>query len=260
MVTENIDGDTRKGKIKVSQSLNGSTTSKELEVNQLGANPDILIEYSKDILPFQGGEILVSITSNTEWEVSIDEEYDWITVEDKEKVKAAFVTEECKLIIAPNSDVKRTGKAVIRSKEGYVINRTIEIVQEESVAFLSLEQDEFIVPFRCETLAIPVDLGEFATKYSITTDEDWITWDEEASTSTQIVLKLKDNDQSDFPRTADVKITNVTLSETVTLFQYGKPNPRIGDDISVSALAFPGAEGGRPVYYRWTWRNSLPCD
>ncbi|MBB4034234.1 hypothetical protein GGR21_000119 [Dysgonomonas hofstadii] len=244
MVTENIDGDTRKGKIKVSQSLNGSTTSKELEVNQLGANPDILIEYSKDILPFQGGEILVSITSNTEWEVSIDEEYDWITVEDKEKVKAAFVTEECKLIIAPNSDVKRTGKAVIRSKEGYVINRTIEIVQEESVAFLSLEQDEFIVPFRCETLAIPVDLGEFATKYSITTDEDWITWDEEASTSTQIVLKLKDNDQSDFPRTADVKITNVTLSETVTLFQYGKPNPRIGDDISVSALAFPGAEGG----------------
>ncbi|GAB6009766.1 BACON domain-containing protein [Dysgonomonas reticulitermitis] len=244
MVTDNTNGDTRKGKIKVSQSLNGSTTSKELEVNQLGANPDILIEYSKDILPFQGGEILVSITSNTEWEVSIDEGYNWITAEGKENVKAAFITEECKLIIAPNLDVKRTGKVVIRSKEGYVINRIVEITQEESVAFLSLQQDEFIVPFRCETLTIPIDLGEYATKYSISTEEDWITWDEEASTSTQVVLKLNDNDQSDFPRTANVKITNVTLSETVTLFQYGKPNPRIGDDISVSPLAFPGAEGG----------------
>ena len=115
MVTNNTEGDTRTGKIKVSQSINGSTATKDIEVNQLGSNPDILIEYSKDIRPFEGGELIVSVTSNTEWEVFINETYDWITVEDRVKVKAAFVTEECKLIIAPNSNVKRSGNAIIRA-------------------------------------------------------------------------------------------------------------------------------------------------
>jgi len=242
MVTDNTDGDTRTGKIKVSQT-NGSTAAKEVEVNQLGANPDILLSYPTDIIPFAGSDLSVIVTSNIEWEVYIDEEYDWITLDEDVKIKA-FVEEECKLKIASNFGVQRTGKVIIRAKGEYVISRTVEITQEKSDAFLSLEQDEFIVPFKCETLSIPVDLGEYGTKYSISSTEDWITWDEEASSPTQIVLKLKDNDQSDFPRTAEVKVTNVTLSETVTLFQYGKPNPRIGDDPSSSTLAFPGAEGG----------------
>ena len=42
------------------------------------------------------------------------------------------------------------------------------------------------------------------------------------------------------PRTATVRI----LDKTVTIFQYGKPDTSIGDDKSVAALAFPGAEGG----------------
>lgn len=243
MATDNTDGDTRGGKIKISQSHNGSTVSKEVEVNQLGANPDILISYPTDIFPADGGDLTVSVTSNIEWEVYIEETYNWISISGDGRTKA-MVTEECILKITPNSDLKRTGKAIIRSKGDYVVNRVVEITQEKSEAFLSLEQDEFVLPYKLETLIVPVDLGEHITQYRVSTTEDWVTWDEEASTSSQIVLKLKNNDQSDFPRITDVTITNVNLTETVTLFQYGKPNPRIGDDLNSSVLAFPGAEGG----------------
>lgn len=242
MVKDNREGETRTGKIKVSEKTGNS---KEVEVRQLGSDANILVEYSRDIVPFQGGEVLLSITSNIEWEIVIDEAYDWITLKEEDPKglsEMASVTKERKLIIAPNSDIKRTGQVVVRSTTGYVLSRVVEITQEESVASLSLVQDEFIVPYRCETLTIPVDVGP-GTKYSISSNSDWITWDEGASSPTQIVLKLKDN-LSDLPRTANVTVTNVTLSEKISLFQYGKPNPRIGDDLSSAALAFPGAEGG----------------
>lgn len=244
MAKDNTDGETRQGKISVSQSLNGSVTEKEISVGQLGANPDILLSYQPTgILPFEGGDVTVSVTSNVEWEVYIDEEYDWITLAEDSRVKA-FVTDECILEIAPNNDVRRTGKVIFRSTGEFVINKTVEITQEASEAYLSVEQDEFILPYRCETLSIPVDLGEYGTKYKVTVSQGWAQWDEEASTPTEIVLKLEDNDQSDFPRDAEVTVTNVNLTETISLFQYGKPNPRIGDDLTASVLAFPGAEGG----------------
>lgn len=84
--------------------------------------------------------------------------------------------------------------------------------------------------------------GEFdGAEYTIETGESWITWDREASTSSQIVLQIEDN-ETDFPRNAKVTVKNVTLEETVDILQYGKANMTIGDD-AATLLAFPGAEG-----------------
>ncbi|MBD1433452.1 hypothetical protein H8B06_11485 [Sphingobacterium sp. DN00404] len=244
MVSDNTAEGTRNGKINVSQTSGGTKVSKEVEVNQLGADPDILIEYATDVMSAAGGELIVTVTSNTTWEAAIDETYYWLTAAERLKAKSTLVTEELKVLVAPNADVQRTGKVLIQSTGPYVINRSVDITQEESFAELSLTQDEYIVPFKTAQLNVPVDLGNNGTRYSITADQDWVTWDEEASTSTQIALKLKDNSLSDFPRTARVTVTNVNLSETFTVFQYGKPNPRIGDDVTVVPQAFPGAEGG----------------
>jgi hypothetical protein len=55
---------------------------------------------------------------------------------------------------------------------------------------------------------------------------------------------VEDNQNSDFPRVGSVKVSCGNQERTIGIFQYGKPNPRIGDDEGAPALAFPGAEGG----------------
>lgn len=237
ITTDNPQSGTRNGEINVSQTFDGSTITRKVEIEQLGADPNILITYSNDLIPAEGGELEITIAANIEWEVEIAETYDWITL-------LETGSNFCKVQIAPNNDVERIGKVAIKSIGTFSITKTAEFTQKRSDAELAIGQDEFIVPYKNQTVRIPIDLGEIETEYKINCDDSWVVWDEDASTKDTVVLKLKDNDASDFPRITEVTITNVHLKEKVKIFQYGKPNPRIGDDISAEVLAFPGAEGG----------------
>ena len=90
-------------------------------------------------------------------------------------------------------------------------------------------------------MVIPFSHGgdEPVENFDAIPSEAWITHNKRESTSNEIVLTIADNE--DFlPRTSTVRI----LDKTITIFQYGKPDTGIGDDKSVEALAFPGAEGG----------------
>ena len=232
---KNQQKESRKGKVSV--ILENSVIKKEIEVEQLGVGPDILISYPADDVPASGGEWEISVVANVEWEVQIAEEYNWITLLEKGD-------NYCKVQIAPNSDIERIGKVAIKSIGSFHITKVAEFNQVFSEAHLEIRQDEFIMPYKNQIVNIPVDLGGLNTQYRISCNDDWVTWDEEASTINNIVLKLADNDASDFPRITEVTITNVHLQEKVEIFQYGKPNPRIGDDIAAGVLAFPGAEGG----------------
>ncbi len=118
------------------------------------------------------------------------------------------------------------------------------VVTNDIEPVLTLKQDEFIVPFKNQTVRIPIKLGRYPARYKVSCGDSWVTWDEKASSKDTIVLKLADNDASDFPRATAVTINSANLQEKVELFQYGTPNPRIGDDTSADVLAFPGAEGG----------------
>lgn len=244
--TDNTQGDKREGTIKVVQESGNGTLEKEISVEQLGSDPDILLDYSEDKVSFRGGEFTVTVVSNVDWTTVIDEEYtSWIqpaAVNVSADATRAFEGSERTFTIAPNNGLERTGKIVFKTTGEYVLSRTAELTQEVSQAFLEVGTKEYALPYRISTLTIPVDLGEFeGAEYSIETAEPWITWDREASTSTQIVLQIADN-ETDFPRNAKVTVRNVTLEETVDVFQYGRPNMAIGDDVSTT-LAFPGAEG-----------------
>ncbi|MDL2230236.1 BACON domain-containing protein [Alistipes sp. OttesenSCG-928-L06] len=238
---DNSQGDTRPGKVVVTQTKDGATVRREVAVEQLGAGPDILIEYPKDQLPVGGKEVVVTVTANIGWEVQVDAQATgWITVLPRSR---AFATEDCTLRIAPNTGIKRTGKVVFKSTGDYAVSKTAEFTQEAAETKLEIGQDEFILPYTCESLSVPIDLGDHATQYTVTTTDSWIHWDEQASTATQIVLRLDDNTTA-FPRTGGIQVNHVTLEGAVSLFQYGKPDPRIGDDLTAGTLAFPGAEGG----------------
>mgnify|MGYP002408945708 FL=1 len=238
--TDNTQGEKRDGKIKVAQSSATGTIEKEISVEQLGGDPDILLDYSTEKIGYAGGELLVTVVSNVNWEVVIDEADSW--VERIDPLSRAFVSTACQFKIAPNNDVERTAVLTFKAVGDYSLSKTIEVTQEKSEASLTLKHTEYALPYRYNTLTIPVDLGGIAdSQYSIETDATWIVWDQEASTTSQIVLTVADNTQ-DLPRAAKIKVRNVTLVETVDVFQYGKPNMSIGDDAN-TLLAFPGAEG-----------------
>lgn len=234
---ENSGSEPRNGKVLFVQTDNKSVIEKSISVEQLGSNPDILLAYSSEKIAVEGGVFEISVVANIKWEIIIDEEYDWITL-------LETGDDFCKVQIDRNVDVERVGQVSVKSIGLFSITKTAEFVQEAADAKLSVKHDEFIVPYKNQTVYIPVDLGGLNTQYKISSNEDWIVWNESKSTVDRIALDLADNNSSDFPRVADVVITNVHLQERVQIFQYGRPNPRIGDDISSDVLAFPGAEGG----------------
>lgn len=67
---------------KVSMSGAGSTLEQEISVEQLGADPDILFDYSSDPLSFRGGTFTCKVVANVEWELEIAAEYDWIKLKE----------------------------------------------------------------------------------------------------------------------------------------------------------------------------------
>lgn len=241
--TKNTDGAKREGVIKVALSNAGIALEQEITVEQLGTDPDILLDYSKEVIPFFGATLVCQVVSNVEWEVKIDDKYDWIQIAESMPVSRSFVTDELLLKIAVNTADERQGRIVIKAVGEYVLSRSIEIAQEKVKTSLEIDQNEYIIPYKCKTLAIPVT-QEYAIEYEVTPAESWIALDKEASTESLIVLKIEDN-TSRFPRTSSVTVRNSVLKYEIELFQYGKPDTSIGDDPAAGQLlAFPGAEGG----------------
>lgn len=242
--TENTDDAKREGKIKVVLSNANTTQEQEISVEQLGTDPDLLLDYSKEVISFVGTTLVCQVVSNVEWKIEIDEQTDWISeVKPTALPSRSFVTDDIQFAIALNVAAERRGKIVFKTVGDYVMSKTIEVVQEGVKTTLEIEQDEYIIPYKCRTLSIPVT-QEYAIEYTMTSTEPWITLDKEASTEGAIVLKIQDNTDR-FPRTSSVTIKNSVLEQTIEIFQYGKPDTSIGDDPSAGKLlAFPGAEGG----------------
>ncbi|MFV0289795.1 MAG: BACON domain-containing protein [Mangrovibacterium sp.] len=241
-VNDNSDGDSRSGKVQIITNSN-EQASHVVVVNQLGASPDILLSYSDEPVLAEGGEVEMEVVANVEWEVFIDESIDWISLQTL-NTKSSYQSTNITFSVSANTGARRSAEVEIRAVGEYSLSRKVKIEQQESVAFLAIERTIYELPYKCETLTIPVDFGEYETQYVVNPQVDWITWDKDASTHEQIVLQIKDNDQSDFPREAVVQVVNVSLKENLSILQYGKPNPRIGDDVTADVLAFPGAEGG----------------
>ena len=119
------------------------------------------------------------------------------------------------------------------------MQRVLKVTQDGVSGEVTIEQDEYIIPYKCPKLVISAPQGENPVDYDAVISESWITQDKKNSTANEVVLNIENN-ETVFPRTATVEM----LDKVITIFQYGKPDTSIGDDHSTSILAFPGAEGG----------------
>lgn len=55
-----------------------TTIEQEISVEQLGTDPDILLDYSKEVIPFLGTTLICQVVSNVAWKIEIDDQTDWI--------------------------------------------------------------------------------------------------------------------------------------------------------------------------------------
>lgn len=240
-VTENTDGTKRTGKVKITMTGTGSTLDQEITVEQLGADPDILFEFTSEPISFRGAEIELKVVANVEWKVDIDEQCNWIEVVEDTPATRSFAEDVLKLKVALNTGNARTTELVFSTIGEYKLQRVLTVSQDAVSGMATIEQDKYIIPYKCRTLVIPFlqESDEPVENFDAIPSETWLTHNKRESTDSEIVLTITDNE--DFlPRTSTVRI----LDKTVTVFQYGKPDTGIGDDKSVAALAFPGAEGG----------------
>ena len=237
--TENTDGPKRTGTVKVSMSGAGSTLEQEISVEQLGADPDILFDYSSDPLSFRGGTFTCKVVANVEWELEIAAEYDWIKLKEATPRTRSFVTDEVTFAVDANANKTRTAVLIFKSVGDYTLQRVLKVTQDGVSGEVTIEQDEYIIPYKCPKLVISAPQGENPVDYDAVISESWITQDKKNSTANEVVLNIENN-ETVFPRTATVEM----LDKVITIFQYGKPDTSIGDDHSTSILAFPGAEGG----------------
>lgn len=240
-VTENTDGAKRTGKVKITMAGAGSTLEQEIDVEQLGSDPDILFEFTSEPISFRGAEVELKVVANVEWKMDIDEQCDWIEVVEEAPATRSFTTGNLKLKVAFNTGNARKTELVFSTVGEYKLQRTLTIAQEAVNGMASIERDEYIIPYKCRTLLIPFtqEGDEPVENFDAIPSESWIIHNKRESTSGEIVLTIADN-EGFLPRTSTVRI----LNKTITIFQYGKPDTSIGDDKSVKALAFPGAEGG----------------
>lgn len=237
--TENTEGAKRIGTIKVSMSGTGSALEREINVEQLGTDPDILFDYSSDPLSFRGGTFTCKVVANVKWDLEIAEQDSWIKRQKEASTARSFVTDEISFAVDINTNETRTAVLVFKSVGDYTLQRTLKVTQDGVNGAVTVEQDEYIIPYKCRVLVISAPQGEDPVDYDVIASEPWITQDKRNSTLNDVVLNIENNVTA-FPRTATVKL----LDKTVTIFQYGKPDTSIGDDLTSSVLAFPGAEGG----------------
>ena len=232
--TENTDGPKRTGTVKVSMSGAGSTLEQEISVEQLGADPDILFDYSSDPLSFRGGTFTCKVVANVEWELEIAAEYDWIKLKETTPRTRSFVTDEVTFTVDANANKTRTAVLIFKSVGDYTLQRVLKVTQDGVSGAVTIEQDEYIIPYKCPKLVISAPQGENPVDYDAVISESWITQDKKNSTANEVVLNIENN-ETVFPRTATVEM----LDKVITIFQYGKPDTSIGDDHSTSILAFP---------------------
>lgn len=221
-VTENTDGAKRTGKVKITMAGAGSTLEQEVTVEQLGADPDILFEFTSEPVSFRGAEVELKVVANIEWEMTIDEQCDWIEVVEEVPATRSFTTDNLKLKIALNTGNARTADLVFNTVGEYKLQRVLTVTQEAVNGTATVEWDKYVIPYKCRTLVIPfVQEGEEQVEdFDAIPSDSWITHNKRESTSSEIVLTIADNE--DFlPRTSTVRI----LDKTITISNTASPTP-----------------------------------
>ena len=90
--------------------------------------------------------------ANVEWDLDIAEEYNWIKLKETTPKTRSFVTDEVTFGIDANPKETRTAVLVFKSVGEYTLQRVLTVTQDGVSGKVTIEQDEYIIPYKCRKL------------------------------------------------------------------------------------------------------------
>ncbi len=136
-VNENRESGTRKGEIKVV----ADNITETITVEQLGTEPAILLSSETFNVPVDGGELLLEITSNIEYDVVIPDDTPWIALEPVTR-SMEMVKKEFQIQVEWNeSHAERQAELVIKQRNGS-LEKKVLIVQKPQEGYTGVSEND----------------------------------------------------------------------------------------------------------------------
>ena len=210
---------------------NDRTEDREAEITVKDKNSDlsqtftikqivgsIILEDSYFEVDAKGGSIEVNLSTDIDFEVIIPENIDWITrIETKSLEKRTF-----NLNVLPNSQTEEREAEITVKDVNSDVAQTLTIKQK--VGQIIVEQNEFEVQFKGETITIPYSSDIECNVIIPESAQSWISVVETKSIESHSVQLSIDLNEAENERTATVKIQDI--------------NSPISQDIKITQMAF----------------------
>lgn len=213
-VKPNDKTEDRKAEITVKDK--NSDLSQTFTIKQIVGS--IILEDSYFEVDAKGGSIEVNLSTDIDFEVIIPENIDWVTrVETKSLEKRTF-----NLNVLPNSQTEEREAEIIVKDINSDVAQTLTIKQK--VGQIIVEQNEFEVQFKGETITIPYSSDIECNVIIPESAQSWISVVETKSIeshSVQLSIALNETENE---RTATVSIQDI--------------NSPISQDIKITQMAF----------------------
>ena len=205
--------------------VKSGTLSKTINVSQKQKDA-LTVTSSKFEVDAEGGEVVVEVKANIDFEYAIDESAkDWISYEGTRAIQTSTLVFK----VAKNDDTeKREGKITIKSGE---FSEEVMVYQAGTGPSIVISQNEYTVSSDGETIAVEVS-SNVDVAVEIPEDVDWIAENTTRATSTNTyyfdITKNEDYDQ----RSAEIRFTNKenNLSEEVKVTQTQKDAIVVAND------------------------------
>ena len=215
VVAENKSGEDRESTIKFT-SKDGKL-SQTVKISQT-QNDTLKVSYSEFEVKSDGGEIIIEVKSNIDFDFKIDKDAeDWITHRATRAMKTSTIVFDVK----ENKDTKDREANITFT--GGDLKEVVTITQEGFEPKITLSQDEFTVSSAKETISVKVE-SNVDVEVVIPSRVKWVKQKTtRATTTTTYQFEISANEDYN-DREAEIEFVNdkYDLSESITITQKQK--------------------------------------
>lgn len=138
-ISDNNQQGTRKGEVKVT----AGPLSEIITIQQMGLKPEILLSSKIYTLSENGGDVLLEITSNVDYDIIVPADAPWLTPKPESNTRAAdMVTKEFLYQVAWNSnETERRTEVIIKQKNG-TLEKKVLVIQKGQAGYTGVSTDD----------------------------------------------------------------------------------------------------------------------
>lgn len=206
-VSENTSTSSRTATITISST---DVSSVKVSITQAGANPDLQLNKNDLSFTADAGSDSFTITSNTSWSVTSDQ--DWCTVSTSSGSKNGTITVN---VSENKSTSSRSATITVKAGEQ---SQNIAVTQGGANATLHLNTTGIVFESASQSASFTITSN---TSWSITSDKTWCTLSSPSGSNNATVTVYVSENTSTSSRSATITVKAGEQSQTITVTQAG---------------------------------------